>query len=639
MRSPVCSLVPLLLAVSLASAALVAGCRDAPSDRAAADVAVAEAALAGPPFARAGASRDLLCDLERATRDPSAASVACSCDDVPRAGRCGHVAIGHDRRRALLLDAPTALALHLDGGESRSLRFAIGATGGAREPIGVRIVASGADGAAVARWEGEAVPARGWSEVALALAGPVARLAVEVAPSRARAGQVALATPRLVVPTTSRAATPSNVVVYLVDTLRADHTSAYGYARDTTPNLTRLARDGVRFDVAYSTAARTRPSTASLLTGLQPAYHGAHSGFALAPQVTTLAERFKQAGFSTWAFVTNGHVFGQGLNFEQGFDRFQAVPGARLSHHARTEEVNELLFPHLDVLADEPFLLYVHALDPHAPYDPPPGYAGRFTDPSYAGPVQPEKTVTADLEKLQIGPADLAHVIGLYDEDILYQDAMLGLLLERLEELGVRERTIVVVTSDHGEEFQEHGAWAHGGRLYEEQTRVPLVAHVPGVAAFAGRTVAAPVQSIDVMPTLLAWFDLDGAAACQGRDLTPLLGVAPPADAASRPIYCEETTYTPGAELKSLRAGSWKMIKQGVGDDPQQTTLLFDLAADPGETRPVGRKERRRLFDTHRQMVALEASWARKFRASQGAAEQLDERTRRQLEALGYVME
>lgn len=611
--------------------AVLAGCRDAPRD----PEGVAPVA-SGPPFVRAGATRDLLCDVERAAR--GASDGACSCDVVPRTGSCGHVALGHDRRRALLIDAPAALELALDGAGAQALRFSLGATVPGAGAVPVRITATDAEQRVVATWQGTVQPGRGWSDVALALPSAPSRLAIAVDPGAGAGAQVALAMPRLVTPTTSAAPGPTNVVVYLMDTLRADHTSAYGYARDTTPHLARLARDGVRFELAYSTAARTRPATASLLTGLQPGFHGAHSGFALAPQVATLAERFHQGGWSTWAFVTNGHVFGHGLNFEQGFDRFQAVPGTRHLHHARTEEVNEVLFPHLDALADEPFLLYVHALDPHAPYDPPPGYAGRFTDPAYAGPVRPEKTVTADLVKMKIGEQDLAHVVGLYDEDILYQDAMFGLLLERLEQLGVRDRTIVVVVSDHGEEFLEHGAWAHGGRLFEEQTRVPLVVHVPGVPELAGRSVATPVQILDVMPTLLAWFGLDGAAACQGRDLTPLLRAAPQAEVAERAVYCEETTYTAGAELKSLRSGSWKIIKQGVGSDPHETSLLFDLAADPGETRDVGRKERRRLFDMHRQLVALESAWARTFRPTQGAAEQLDERTRRQLEALGYVM-
>lgn len=619
---------------ALAACLLAAACRDAPEGGARSSATLA------PPFARAGARQDLLCGLARAARGPTAGDAPCTCDDVPATGGCGHVALGFDRRRALLIEPGQTLSLPLDGGAAQAFRFSAGAPAGSGSAaLALRVTVNGADGAELGSWQRDVRASGGWTDASIALGAPAASLTVAVAPSSAPGAKVALALPRLVTPTATGSPGPTNVVVYLIDTLRADHTSAYGYARDTTPHLARLAAGGMRFDLAYSTAARTRPATASLLTALYPGYHGAHSGLALSPQVTTLAERFHAAGWSTWAFVTNGHVFGNGLNFEQGFDRFQAVPGSRQAHHARTEEVNEVLFPHLDAVADEPFLLYVHALDPHAPYDPPPGYAGRFTDPAYAGPVRPDQTTTEYLNRLDIGERDLAHVVGLYDEDILYQDAMFGLLLERLEKLGVRERTIVVVVSDHGEEFREHGSWAHGGRLFEEQTHVPLVIQVPGVDAFAGRTVQTPVQIVDVMPTLLTWFGIDGAAACQGRDLTPLLGEAAAAPApAERPIYAEETTYTAGAELKSVRLGSWKFIRTAVGEELSEANLLFDLAADPGESRNLARTQRRKLWEMNRQLAAQEASWAKSFRVAHGTPEQLDDRTRKQLEALGYLM-
>jgi arylsulfatase A-like enzyme len=595
----------------------------------------ADVAAAGPPFARTGATRDLLCDLDRVAR--GGAGGRCTCDDVPLSGRCGHVPVGLDKRRALLLDAGHKLTVPVDSGGAKFLRYAVGPPAPFAAKTTVRVTASNAAGERVAA--GETVVGAGatWQEVSLAVPQPVAQVEVEVIAASANGkAEAALATPRFVTPSSRGAAGPTNVVVYLIDTLRADHTSAYGYARDTTPRLAALARDGIRFDLAYSTAARTRPATGSLLTGLMPQYHGAHSGFALSPQVATLAERFRDAGWSTWAFVTNGHVGGPGLNFDQGFDRFQYVRYPWRSH-ARTEEVNALLFPHLDAVADEPFLLYVHALDPHAPYDPPQGYTGRFTDPGYAGPVRPAETVTADLEKLPIGDADLKYIVGLYDEEIYYQDAMFGALLDRLDKLGVLDRTVIVVVADHGEEFQEHGAWAHGGRLFEEQTHVPLVVHVPRVAAFRGRTIAQPVQILDVMPTLLTWFGLPGAASCQGRDLTPLLTAAPGTEVAAAPIYAEETTYLPGAELKSLRMGDWKMIRSAADTNRYASAQVFDLRSDPRETTNVARKARRQLFELDGQMQRLERGWARDFRPEQGAKEELDEQTRKQLKALGYV--
>jgi len=620
----------MLRAPGVVLCAAVLGCRGAP------DTAPSAAPATGPPFVRTGASQDLLCGFEAVAQggDPG----RCTAADALSDGSGGHVALGIDRRRALRLAPGRALSLPVDSGRAPLLRYSLGPTGTVAAPATIRVTASGASGEVVATREDVVTAPAEWQDVSLALSQPVARIDVEVRAGRPGGqGEVALAMPRFVTPSTTGPAGPTNVVVYLIDTLRADHTSAYGYGRDTTPRLAALARDGIRFDRAYSTAARTRPATGSLLTGLMPTYHGAHSGFALAPRVATLAERFRAGGWATWAFVTNGQVGAPGLNFEQGFDRFQFVrPFGRT--HVPTGELNEMLFPHLDAFADEPFLLYVHALDPHAPYDPLPGYTGRFTDPAYAGPVKPAETLTVDLERLPIGDADLQHIIGLYDEEIYYQDAMFGALLDRLQSLGVLERTLVVVVADHGEEFRDHGAWSHGGRLFEEQTHVPLVVNVPRVAAFGGRRVAQPVQILDVMPTLLQWFGLPGASACQGRDLTPLLDAAPGAEVPAALIYAEETTYLPGAEIKSLRSGTWKTIHAGgSGTSRYQTTKLYDLAGDPRETTDLARKERRRLFELDDQMQRLERRWARDFRTEQGPQAQLDEQTKQQLKALGYA--
>jgi arylsulfatase A-like enzyme len=629
----------------LVAAALVAAACDRGSTTGEAERA--DAASSGPPFARAGSSRDLLCDVERAVREAGAvpSDVApCDCGDVAATVPCRHVDVGLDRRRGVTIAAPASLALPLDAGDASALRFSVAVSGKRAAELDVAVALRSPGGDERASWRRRLGVAREWTDVSLELPpGTSGTLTVTVEPAPAAASGTAhprllLAMPRLVTPTREATGDTTNVVVYLIDTLRPDHTSAYGYARDTTPSLARLAREGVRFDAAYSTAARTRPATASLLTSLHPGFHGAHSGFALSPRVATLAERFRAAGWSTWAFVTNGHVHGRQLNFDQGFDRFQAVRGKRLRNHARTEEVNEVLFPHLDALADEPFLLYVHTVDPHAPYEPPPAFRGRFTDPGYAGPVRPEKTITADLERLRLDDEDVAHVAGLYDEDIRYQDEMLGLLLARLETLGIAERTVVVVVSDHGEEFQEHGAWAHGGRLWEEQIRVPLIVRVPRWSAAAGRTVREPVQIIDVMPTLLAWFGLEGGDACQGRDVSDLVRGEPSPQGMERPIYGEETTYTPGAELRSFRVGAWKAIRFGLGDDLSKTHVLFNLDEDPLERRNLAPSQRRRLWDLARQQEAEARRWAASFERQQGPPERLDARTREQLEALGYVM-
>jgi arylsulfatase A-like enzyme len=463
-------------------------------------------------------------------------------------------------------------------------------------------------------------------------------VSVSVDAPKGNHGFLALAAPRLVTPNDSSATTgPTNVLIYMIDTLRPDHTSVYGYERPTTPRLDALARRAVVFENAYSAAAWTRPATASLLTSLHSSFHGAHSTNSLASEVVTLAERFRVAGWSTWAFVTNGHVFDRSLNFEQGFDRFVAIRGVKRDNHARTEEVNELVLPHLDAFGDEPFLLYVHVVDPHSPYDPPEGYRGLFSDPSYSGPVTPKDTVKRVLRRWRLSDQDVSHIRSLYDEDIRYQDEMMGVLLERLDQMApTAGETLVVVTSDHGEEFFEHGDWEHGTRLYEEQVRIPLVLRVPGVPTLAGRRVKERVQIIDIMPTLLAWFGIAGGEMCQGIDLGPMLRAAPESGVGSRSVYCEELRGEKNTELRSLTEGPWKIIHRRVG--PREHYSLFDLEEDPGELRDRSGSQRERLVDLRTRLADHADALAKSYsRATGGRPQDLDDATREQLEALGYL--
>lgn len=591
-------------------------------------------------FRSSGRSDDLLCAFPqlRDQRLPdwiTDSPEACDCgaaSGVP----CYHIDIDDDRRRALVLSSPARVDVPVDVGEARWLRFAVAALGHA---VDVHITVGAGHPAGASEWQGQLRPDQGWTEAGIeltSLAGSEATVTVRVTRRADPMGFLALAAPRLVTPSgTLAGAGPTNIVVYMIDTLRADHTSLYGYDRATTPRLEQIGRAATVFERAYSPSAWTRPSTGSLFTSLYSRHHGAHSMQPMRRDVVTLAERFRAAGWSTWAFVTNGHVLDRHLNFDQGFDRFAAIRGVRGDNHARTEEVNAVLLPHLDQFADEPFFLYVHVVDPHSPYDPPERYRGLFTNPAYAGTLTPEDTVMRMLGPRTLSAADLAHVRALYDEDIRYQDDMLGVFVDRLQELKLAEQTLLVVTSDHGEEFLEHGHWEHGGRLFEEQVLVPLVVSVPGVPALAGRRVRAPVQIMDVMPTLLGWYGIGGRDACQGRDLSPLLlGLA--AGVQSRPIYLEEIRWEQGAEVISLTEGSWKIIHQRARDTEQ--FYLFDLAADPGE-------QESRVADDPQRLATLKAKLSARVRELSRSSPELsaarpaplDEATRKQLRALGYL--
>lgn len=539
--------------------------------------------------------------------------------------------MGDDRRRALLLDAPSDQSWRVETRAGETLRFAFAWLGARRREAEVTVALG------EARWTHRFGAPAGWVEGSLAAvdSGPH-ELRVEVGTDGvATRAVVAWAAPRLVRPTTS-ASSPTNVLVYLIDTLRADHTSIGGHGRDTTPTLKALAADGVAFERAYSTASTTRPVTASLFSSLYPSQHSAWHGRGLSRDVETIAESFRAGGWSTWAFVTNGHVFADGLGFDQGFDRFQAIRGGRGDNHAHSEEINELLLPHLDAFADEPFFLYVHAVDPHSPYDPPEDVRGAFTDPAYDGSIEPSKTRSRHLRRRRVDPADLTHILNLYDEDILYQDRMLGTLIDHLRGLDLLEKTLIVVLADHGDEFREHGGWEHGKRLYEEQIHVPLVLSTSAPALPKGGRVKTPVSLVDVLPTLLSLWDLPVPSAARGRDLRPLLVQA---GGSAELIYAEEWATPFGPRVRSVTDGNWKLIETlGVSEGKRTVRrALYDLE-DEGETRDVQAEHPHRFRELTRRLQRIRRELRRAGAPARAPAVRLDPRTCRQLEALGYVL-
>ncbi len=586
---------------------------------------------------RSGESRDLLCDLARRLEGPGpedTGNLAPACPGPPGESRARVVDLRDDRRRSLLLGIGETLRTEIDPGDASFLRFWL-ASPVRQGPLRIR-ASLGRDGN-TERIDETIGTRRGWVPVELRVPpGADGSLRLEIDVHATRASQedayLAIAAPRLVRPPDPRDGGTPNIIVYLIDTLRADHTPMYGYERNTTPRLAGLP-DKIVFENAYSTAARTRPATASALTGLYPGAHHARLGLGLEYSVETLAETLRAGGWSTAAFVANGNVFAPEYAFEQGFDRFVAVPGRRRDNHAYTEEINEVLLPAVRSLADEPFFLYVHAIDPHSPYDPPPGFAGRFRDPDYDGPITPQTTHSRLLRKSVKTPADVEYVRDLYDEDILYQDAELGRLLDLLREKALLEQTVLIIISDHGEEFAEHGDWEHGNRLYEEQIRIPFVLRIPGRD---GARLETPISLADLPPTVLGLFGLRGPPAAQGRDASSLLLDGEGNRAGS--IFAEEVTNVRGGDLRTLVDGQWKLIRRADGDaeDASVSYRLFDLESDPGEQidRAPSDPGRLRIL---REELQRRSRWLDRGTPREGPAIRIDERTRRQLRALGYL--
>jgi len=295
----------------------------------------------------------------------------------------------------------------------------------------------------------------------------------------------------------------ANVVLVGIDTLRADHLGCYGYTRPTSPRIDALASESVVFTTAVASAPWTLPSFASILTGLLPSHHRAGEGTlpyvsALDASHDTLGVVLQRAGYQTASFVSNVWV-GKDVGLDRGFDvhAFDPAPSATV----------ERAITWLSARTADPFFLFVHVFDPYAPYTPPPQHARLFTAPEYDGPFRTafptvwENGVPVMTVDRKWSAADRAQIVSLYDGEIHYADSLVGRLLDKLRALGMIERTIVIIVSDHGEEFFDHGRLGHSHTLYDELLLVPLVIRFPS-ASHHGR-ITRQVRSMDIFPTVL----------------------------------------------------------------------------------------------------------------------------------------
>jgi arylsulfatase A-like enzyme/Flp pilus assembly protein TadD len=394
-----------------------------------------------------------------------------------------------------------------------------------------------------------------------------------------------------------------SVLLVTVDTMRADRIGAYGCRDVETPNIDRLAGDGVLFARAYSAVPLTLPSHATILTGLYPPGHGIRNNgnYRLPEEAVTMAEVLRGAGYATAAFV-GAFVLDSQFALDQGFDLYHdsflnidAASGPFTYAERRAGEVTGLAAEWLGKVK-EPFFLWVHYFDPHYPYAPPPPFDERYRDAPYLG-------------------------------EIAYADACFGSLLGALEKKGKRGNTLVILTSDHGESLGEHGEESHGVFLYEAPVRVPLVMAMEGVLP-EGSRIEGDASLADIFPTVLDVLGIAVPPTVQGRSLLPLLGGGPSGES---PLYME--TLLPlenfgWSEVKGLVSGRYKYLRV-----PE--TELYDLAVDPAESMNIARREPGLAARLDSLLSQLESGYARE--APSAAFRQMDEETRAKLESLGYV--
>ncbi|HEX7476220.1 MAG TPA: sulfatase [Polyangiales bacterium] len=407
-----------------------------------------------------------------------------------------------------------------------------------------------------------------------ALRGEVVRLELE-----ADQADVVLDAPRVVTlePATARLPTPAparNLLIVLVDTLRPDRLAAYNpHTRVRTPGLGRFLPEAALMLDARAQENWTKPSVATLLTSLLPWQHHVGSDEAvLPPSAQTLAEVLRERGFYTGAFVANGYIC-EKFGFAQGFRDYR-----NYLHEGRP---NVAQYVAADVLAwldarpaNQPFFLYVHTVDPHVPYKPPPHFVAMYDPAPYSGPIDFHGNHNL-LEKIKAGTQpidarDREHLLALYDAEVSYHDAYLGVILDGLKARGLDENTVVVITSDHGEEFWEHGSVGHGHTVFDELLHIPLIVHVPGMAG-GGRGVTGDVGLVDVEPTVLQALGQSIPSTLSGQSFLPqLLGEQPDAPRFTVSGFMDG--------WRALATGRVKLVQQGL-----RHARLYDTLHDPGE--------------------------------------------------------
>ncbi|MFA6049049.1 MAG: sulfatase [Candidatus Micrarchaeia archaeon] len=385
-----------------------------------------------------------------------------------------------------------------------------------------------------------------------------------------------------------------NIVLISMDTLRADHVGAYGYFRNTTPNIDLLAGRGALFENAIAQAPWTLPSHASIFTSLDPDVHGSNrvidpaKPVGISENLSTVAEELKKNGYATAGFASFNILGFTG--FERGFGKYAVLQGQKTGREWRGG-VSERAISWLEQNNRTPFFLFLHYFTPHAPYAPPEEFR-EFADPQYSGKFAGKKEITpADMALLakdaqngEGGAAkqDTGYAIALYDGEIKHADSQAGSVLAWLEENGLLENTLIAVLSDHGEAFLEHGQTGHGNSAYDEEIKVPLVIAGPKVPV--GARVTAQARLIDVAPTLLDAAGIAIPKQFQGRSLLP---------AARGEKQTETAAYSETRlrhNVRAVRTGSSKTILNLPPAGPQAAATsggeyyeYYDLEADPGE--------------------------------------------------------
>ena len=435
----------------------------------------------------------------------------------------------------------------------------------------------------------------------------------------------------------------ANILLVTFETTRADHLSAYGYSRDTSPAFDAAASQGVLFTHHSTVSPRTNPSLAALFTSTYPHENGVRNLLLpLEPDNRTLAEVLRAAGYVTGAVQTHPRLV-KASGFAQGFadydDDVAAHPLADQACARAADWVREAS------RSSRPWFLWVHLMDPHWTYEPPEPWRTRYVadDPRtkavYEALLARQLKIGPIIFRNSMPPDEVASFVGLYDGELRFMDDALGGLLRSLRDLGLEESTLLVVTADHGESLGEHRYFfEHGDLGSEPEIHIPLLFRWPGRLA-AGRLIASTVQSLDVAPTILDVAGLPAEPAFRGRTLLPYLEGAPSTDRAcfgeTDMSFHEENSAReiagPAGKSRWLRKGRYKLMFVPHLAEPA-AWRLFDLVTDPGELADAGAR-----FPEVRDAMRRElGSWMAEDQGKERDYH-IGDAARERLRALGYV--
>lgn len=447
-------------------------------------------------------------------------------------------------------------------------------------------------------------------------------------------------------PAPSAASAPAgempNLVILSIDTLRADHLGCYGYFRDTSPHIDAFAREAVFFEQAYAPMATTLPSHVSMLTALYPFEHGVTANvgdggkpFGLRPDLKSFAQVAAAAGYATGGFVS-ATPLKRPSGFHLGFDVYDEPAEDQAARPAAA--TNRPALDWLERVSQRPFLLFVHYYDPHVPYAPPAEYQQLFTDEGSLDPLIAERGMP---ERVEPAPCKgrVATVtrtaINLYDAEIRYVDEQVGRVLERLRALDLWEKSIIVITADHGEGLNQHD-WPQHGRIWNEQLHVPLLIRFPQRLATPAQRVAQLVSLVDLIPTLTGRFHCNWAQEF-GRQATGVDTLSPTFQ--QRPLFAQRSgRKCPGAPggLLAITTPRWRLLYDEEGKHE-----LFSRSDDIHERRNLAalRPElARNLTGEVRKLAGYLIMNGDRFGPEvAGAVGEPSSQFKSQIEALGYT--